>query len=170
MDANLPPLSLLPWLRHQQSLTTKLDEEVGHASLQVLQQHWVSPNYWDRQQLQLASDWVMHREIVMWFERVPCWYARTILPQATYLHDHAFFQRLQQESLGKLIFDNARVRRISLSSYAIKPQSSEYSWLDETMHGHADELWVRLSKLILDEQCPFFLVEILLPGLEGLIT
>ncbi|MFY7698150.1 MAG: chorismate--pyruvate lyase family protein [Legionella sp.] len=167
--SGLPPPSLLPWLSHQSAITTKLEEEIGPARLEILQQQWLQPNDWDRNTLQIKSLWVMHREIVMWFQREPCWYARTILPQTTYLHDPAFFQRLRQESLGKLLFDNNRIKRFSLKVYALTPQAPEYLWLDETLHERANHLWARLSQFNMDDQFPLFLLEVFLPGLERLI-
>jgi len=160
------PTILLPWLIHQGPLTDKLRREAGVARLQVLRQQWHKPDWWDKYTLQLRTDTVMHREILMWSASHPCWYARTILPQASYLHDPGFFDRLNNETLGKLIFANPRVERISLTHYPINPQLIEYYWLTAAMHGDSQQLWVRKSRFVLDGGLPFFLIEILLPGLE----
>ncbi len=165
-----PPPGLLPWLTHQGSLTEKLKETAGEAHLQVIRQVWGKPDWWDRHALKIESEMVMHREIVMWAKKEPCWYARTIIPDSSYFSDTVFFDRLQKESLGKLIFDSSKVRRLMLINYSINPSCIEYYWLTELMHCHEKEFWVRMSGYIVNERGAFFLMEILLPGLTRYIN
>ena len=156
---------LLPWLVYEQSLTNKLHATAGDARLDVLDQRWELTNAWDQNILKLNSTQVMHREILMWAFDAPCWYARTILPAATWEANTALFDRLKTEPLGHLIFDSTEVKRGSLMHYMITPASVEYSWLNELMHQGESELWVRLSEFVVNDTHSFFLVEILLPGL-----
>ncbi len=160
-----PPDRLLPWLTHQASLTEKLKNEANVAHLQVLKQAWETPDWWDKHVLNIGGELVLHREIAMWVENEPCWYARTIFPQTTYIKDAAFFDRLQNESLGQLIFGNNEVKRISLVNHTINHQSIEYHWINKWINHNADELWVRKSTFVIAELSPFFLIEIILPGL-----
>lgn len=162
---NLPPKLLKAWLEHSYSLTEKLKEEAGEARLQRLTQYWCNPDWWDKFNLSGNHKKMLHREILMWARQKPCWYARTIIPASTFQNDVSLFSRLQQESLGNLIFSNEEVKRIALIHYAINAQCIEYHWLDESMHENADILWLRLSTFSLRDHYPFFLVEILLPGL-----
>ena len=157
--------SFLPWLTYQQSITSRLQEKAGSTRLQVLGQQWESPNWWDRYVLHIESGAVLHREIVTWAGKKPCWYARSIFPAATYQAQPSFFNRLQQESLGQLIFNENKVKRVVLMHYPIGEASIEYHWLNQSMHGGVKALWVRLSAFIFNEEHPFFLIEILLPGL-----
>lgn len=174
MNHSIDPL-LLPWLCHEQFLTEKLKKTAGDARLEVLGQRWDMADDWD------CAHWagtlahqrtrVMHREIVMWAFDSPCWYARTVLPEATYLANPALFDRLQTQSLGHLIFHGTHITRVSLTSYGISAQSAEYAWLSEWMHQDTARLWVRSSEFSVLETGDthqthsFFLVEILLPGL-----
>ena len=160
-----PADGLLSWLTHQGSLTAKLKQEAGLASLQVLEQVWETPNWCDRHALNLDCELVMHREILMSAGQEPCWYARTILPQDSNLHDLEFFNRLQSEPLTQLIFDNNRVERVSLVNYATSPKSIEYHWLTHWMDITEDALWARMAVYTIDKHFPFYLIEILLPGL-----
>ena len=160
------PSSLLPWLTYQLSLTDRLQDIAGHTRLQVLRQQWVGASWWDRHVLQIESDDVLHREILMWSGLALCWYARTIIPKDTYQADSLLFSRLQNESLGALIFNESKIKRIYLQHYAINNQSIEYHWFDQSLHGASDQLWVRLSAFTINDDYPFFLIEALLPALE----
>jgi chorismate--pyruvate lyase len=111
------------------------------------------------------GDGVFCREVMLSAWDTPCWYARTMIPSATYAADPVFFQRLNQESLGVLIFNEPRVRRVSLEHYPVYPSSPEYQWVTEWLTCLASCLWVRFSRLCIDQEYPFFLVEVLLPGL-----
>ena len=160
------PSSLLPWVTHQDSLTKLLQSRAGNARLQVLGQCWESPNWWDKHVLHIEGESVLHREILMWAGKEVCWYARTIIPKATYQSGALLFERLQEESLGALIFNEPTIKRVNMSYYAISDQSIEYHWLNPLLHGSANVLWVRMSAFTLNAQLPFYLIETLLPALE----
>lgn len=162
--SKLPP-PLLPWVSCQDSLTDRLRAAAGDARLQLLKQCWEAPNWWDRQALQIESETVLHREIIMYAWDVPCWYARTIIPSTTYQADKDFFNRLKTESLGDLIFNQTKVTRVSLIHYPITKQSIEYYWLDIDMHDNEEVLWLRKSIFTIADSKPFYLIETLLPGL-----
>lgn len=159
------PPSLLPWLTYEASLTDRLQAKAGNTRLDVLGQHWESPDLWDKQVLHIKDKAVLHREIVMWASDEPCWYARTIIPQTTHDAGKAIFDRLKNESLGALIFNEDRIKRASLIHYPIDAQSIEYHWLNETMHRKAKIVWVRMSTFTIDNVFPFCLIEIMLPGI-----
>ncbi len=161
-----PPKKLLPWLHYVDFLTDKLKSEAGDARLEVLSQRWASANWWDKHALKVQDVQVMHREIVMWAFEKPCWYARSIIPISTYEADTALFDRLRKESLGHLIFNGSMIKRHGMVIYPINDQSIEYYWLTDSMRQEASELWVRLSEFMVHDRWPFFLLEILLPGLE----
>lgn len=160
-----PPSALLPWLTCQGSLTERLQDKAGNTHLDVLTQYWTPPDSWDTQVLHIEDHAVLHREILMQASYQPCWYARTIIPHATYNVGSAIFDRLENESLGMLIFNESRIQRVSLVHYPIDAQSIEYNWLTETMHEHVNPLWVRLATFTFDTEFPFYLIEIMLPGL-----
>lgn len=165
INAKAAPPSLLPWLRYQQSLTERLQGMSGDASLEVLAERWETADRWDQTMLHLGPGRIFHREIQMLAWGEPCWYARTIIPEQTFDADKPRFHRLKHESLGALIFNDAKVKRAWMTHYPIGPKSLEYLWLTKAMHGDAAELWMRLSMFVLNEHLPFFLAEILLPGL-----
>lgn len=162
--------SLLPWLKHQESLTDRLRTKAGNVHLEVLGQYWTSPNWWDKQVLHIQDEAVLHREILMWSADEPCWYARTIIPKTTYNANSEFFERLKNESLGLLIFNQPKVKRVSFVYYPIDSNSIEYHWLKEITENDSPILWVRMSIFTIEnhdstKDLPFCLVEIMLPGL-----
>ncbi len=161
-----PPSNLSSWLTCDNSLTNKLKAVTGNAKLQVLDQRWVFPDWWDKNVLKVTVEAVFHREIIMWSKKHACWFARTIIPYESYQTDAQFFNRLETESLNELIYNNPQVKRTSLLNYSINAQSLEYHWLDEPLHQNAESLWVRLSTFTLHNGFHFYLVEIFLPGLE----
>ncbi|WED44127.1 chorismate--pyruvate lyase family protein [Legionella cardiaca] len=159
-----PPKVLLPWLKHEFSLTDKLKNEVGDASLTILNQQWKNPSWWDKFALGISTSSVMHREIIMSAHGTPCWYARTIIPDSCYQKNFLFFNRLNQESLGVIIFNTPQVKRNLMLQYAINASSLEYYWLPHLpMLTESKDLWSRLSIFSLQENVFFYLVEIFLP-------
>lgn len=155
----------MPWLVCESSLTNKLTAAAGDARLEVRSQCWESADEWDLVVLKLDATEVMHREIVMSAFDIPCWYARTILPVATYHANIQLFDRLKNESLGELIFNGNQIKRASLNHHVISTQSPEYKWLNDLAPKDASELWMRLSEFKVITGHSFFLAEILLPGL-----
>ena len=158
------PSAILPWSTYQSSLTARLKVIADDARLDVLSQRWESPDAFDTAVLHLNDKSILHREILMWAWDNPCWYARTIIPSPTYHIDTVLFNRLKKESLGDLIFNEKRIKRDYLKFYAIDKLAQEYQWLNPQIHQNAETLWVRLSQFSLDDY-PFFLIEVLLPGL-----
>ena len=157
--------SWLSWLLYEDPLTERLQQNVKEARVQLIHQRWQAPDWWDTHVLQLNDDIVFHREILMCSGQEAYWYARTIIPKNTFLSDVCFFNRLQNESLSKLIFNEPKVQRIHLFHYPIDRQCIEYYWPEESLLENIDLLWARMSLLMFQETYPFFLVEMLFPTL-----
>ncbi|MGQ3887447.1 chorismate--pyruvate lyase family protein [Legionella sp. CNM-1927-20] len=166
-DKTLPPKTLFPWLTYEQSLTKRLQCIVGEApKLTVLKQHWCPVDWWDKYVVGLSEDELaLHREIIISAENKQCWYGRTIIPASTYQSYEALFARLNQESLGQLIFSNKAITRLAHKFYSITPQSIEYYWLKPIIHVNDSRLWVRLAVFTINNHAQFYLIEILLPDL-----
>ena len=173
-----PPKFLLPWINCDTFLTEKLKNKAGDARLQVLTHCWDEANEWDMKSLSIPKDPLIRREILMWAWDDICWYARTLIPSSTYHANPLLFDRLQNESLGNLIFHTTKIHRLHRVVYPIHKTSFEYSWLTERMRADADVLWVRRTTFGVQDSAPaetmneipysfsFFLVEIFLPGLS----
>ncbi|MDP1603212.1 MAG: chorismate lyase [Legionella sp.] len=164
LNVNIPR-SLLPWVIHQEALTEKLKQSAGDAQLTILNQNWMTSGWWDNHVLGLDRQVILQREILMSAGEHACWYARTIIPQSTYHIHKPIFNRLNHESLGDIIFSEPRIKRYSMINYAITPQCIEYHWLKPVFCDEDCRLWTRLAIFTIDNDSPFFLIEILLPDL-----
>jgi chorismate--pyruvate lyase len=164
-----PPDGLISWLSHNSSLTEKLKALSGEAELQVLKQSWTLPNWWDKFTLGLAVVPVIHRDILMFSGQIPCWFARTIIPNDCYQANRSFFDRLEHESLGSIVFNEPNIERIFLHHYAIDELCLEYHWLPVALQQSKAQFWSRFSIFSFPDGTCFCLVEILLPGLMSVV-
>lgn len=162
------PKNLQAWLNHRASLTEKLKRESGEAELQVLNQAWSKPNWWDKFTLGLGVAPVIHRDVLMFSQQLPTWFARTIIPQYCYEVNKQLFDRLREESLGAIVFNAPTIEREFLLHYAINEACLEYQWLPAALKDCKEPLWLRLSIFTIAKESKFYLVEILLPGLLAL--
>ena len=162
-----PPPCLLPWLSYQRYLSKKLEAKAGQTELQVIQQTWLAQaSAWDQERLALGPEAVLHRDSLILAHQRPCWFARTILPRATYDSHLSLFERLNKEPLGNLIFRTEAVQRLRLEHYSIEAGSVEYDWLPKAIDTQQKLLWLRCSTFQVKDAELFYLVEILLPDLE----
>lgn len=157
---------LTSWLNHQLSLMDKLKAVASDVHLEVLRHDWSHPDSWDQQKLKiLTKNPLLRREIIMWASAHACWYARTIIPHATYNVEDALFKQLSTEPLGELIWNHPHFKRQSMTSYLIDKESPEYHFLTPELHQNTHTLWARLSTISVHETSFMYLLEIFLPDL-----
>ncbi|MGL5742496.1 MAG: chorismate--pyruvate lyase family protein [Legionella sp.] len=161
---------LLEWLEHQASLTDKLKQTNGDAQLELLSQNWVNADWWDKNVLQIQDERVFCREIMMKSHGIPYWYAMSIIPQQCYDLDPSFFDRLKNESIKNLIFDENRVQRTHSLSYPLDNQCIEFYWVQKHIPSVAGILWARLAEFVFQEKESFYLIELILPEIETFIS
>lgn len=164
-----PPLNLISWLSYTKSLTNRLKEVSGEAKLKILLQKKIKTCWWGRYFLGVEEGEVIQRDIEVFSGQHPCWFARSIIPLSTYENNLDFFSRLANESLGEIVFNNSVVQRLSLMYYDIDCSKLEYHWLMKYGYERKDRLWGRLSVFLINKNY-FYLIEILLPALEGVAT
>ena len=156
-----PDPYILSWLTHDTSLTAKLKKVSGEASLSLLSAKWSVPDWWDKMVLKIRDERVYRREILMSSASMPCWYARTLIPESCYHLDQVFFNRLKQESLNHLIFDEDKVQRTSLFHYFINEHCIETHWLPDHFLTDPTPLWLRFSEFNFMNKATFYLCEVL---------
>lgn len=162
------PKQLQPWLAHKGSITDKLKTRVATCRLDVLNHTWEQTHAWDTQLLSLTKNTtVLHRDILMWAEGEPCWYARTILSQAVFDTEASLFKRLETTPLGELIHTHPEIQRTQIKPYLITPKMPEYVYLKQALKHSTPKapLWGRVSTFTIRNQFDFYLLEIFLPGL-----
>ena len=164
------PTSILnEWLNCESFITQKLKDLTGDATLKLLNQSLSSTNKWERKILEVDDHIVLRRDILMYSNETPCWYARTVVPESTHAANTSLFARLEHETLGHLIFFDNQITRSSIEKYSINSLSTEYSWLTPSISESSPNLWMRKSRFHIHKTWPLFLMEIYLPGLIGLI-
>lgn len=168
INENVNSEQLLEWRTHEFSLTEKLNSLIGNSQLEIIFQDWVKPNWWDNYFLNINDQSIFCREIFMKKETNYYWYARTLIPQKCFQLDEYFFNRLKKEALNNLIFNNDTVQRTRLINYPIDSQSIEFNWVNKHLKINSNVLWARLAEFLYQGKHSFYLVEILLPQLEGL--
>lgn len=158
-----PPPALLPWLIYQDSMTDRLKQINGDAQLIVLRQDWKEAGVWERHYLGLDEESLIQREILIASNQIPYWYARTLIPKNTYDNHLSLFNRLENESLGALIFSEATIRREQHLYYPVDSKSAEYAWVPESLRQGAQQFWARVAIFSVEATNYFCLIEILLP-------
>jgi chorismate-pyruvate lyase len=169
LKVQLTPL-YVEWLNYQSSLTEKLEKKTGDAQIDLLAQDWISTGWWDQKFLKLQEKMVFNREIFMKSHGIIYWYARSIIPQSCYHRAPDFFDRLKNESMKNLIFNEPRVQRLHLIHYPINQECLEFHWVKNYLHELEGILWVRFSEFSFQQRDSFYLVEIMLPQLEHLTS
>ena len=172
-----PPEKLIPWLGYEDSLTEKLKQTTGDASIQVLGYGLQRLHGWERRVLGIQEPLEFIREIVMYSRETRCWYARTIAPESTYQVHHDFFARLEKNALHVMLFQEKRAVRQSMQCYGISKKELEFAWVkpfvvpQDATHSESHlTLWVRRCSFLIGGKAPFYLVEIFLPQFLDLIT
>ncbi len=155
----------LEWINYQYPLTDKLREVNGDAQLELLSQQWLPTDMWSKSLLVIEDKTVFQREILMRSKGVIYWYARSIIPKACYELAPSFFDRLKNESIRNLIFNNDQVRRINAINYPVDQQCVEFFWVKKYIELTQETLWVRLAEFSFQQQESFYLIEIMLPAL-----
>ena len=159
---------MVSWLTHKTSITDKLKALSGDTKLLVLNNTWEQSDEWDHKNLLLPLNTeVLHRDILMWAEHQPCWYARTILPQSVYHTEKALFDSLKTKALGELIHNHPHISRTNITPYAIHTNMPEFNYLKNALKQNTPThtLWGRLSTFTIHTQFDFYLLEVFLPGI-----
>lgn len=167
--SDLCSASLQEWLMHNTSLTEKLYEKSGHTRLDVRLHEWKPRCWWSTYYLNISSYRVLTREILMYSQDQPCWYARTLIPEHTYERSKALFNRLNQLSLGKILFADFGIKRSWGRVFSLSRDDALYYWPQSYVDFDAENVWCRLAEYLTDTNEPFYLIEILLPNLMDVL-
>lgn len=153
---------LIDWLNCQTALTEKLQQLTGDARVDVLAMDWDEHNEWEAKQLGIVEGKLLRREVLILSRQMPCWYARTFVPESCYALAPEFFQRLHHQPLSELIYSQPKVKRESLCYYPLTEYSEEQNWLPKLSQQILEGgLWARLAAFSFQEKEKFFLCEIL---------
>ncbi len=135
------------WLLNEGSLTDQLVNAAGgNFRVQRLRQGWQQPLLSEQRLLKLPNrQWALVREVLLICFDQPWVYARSIIPQTTLHGSLRHLRRLQNESLGSLIFRQPGLQR-SQFELALLPSMSPY--IDVSVR-QAEPAWARRSLFII---------------------
>lgn len=120
------PVDVRPWLLDETSLTERLvRKSAGDFRVERLSQGWRKPLLSETRLLALPrGQWALVREVVLRCFDDPWVYARSVIPAATLSGRLRRLRRLQNESLGALLFRHPQLRRDSFEVAVLPPDSS----------------------------------------------
>ena len=156
----LPP-SLRPWLLDPGSLTRHLTQAAhGDFRVERLSQRWQRPHLDEQRLLGLrGGEWALVREVVLWGCGEPWVYARSVLPVRTLSGDLYRLRRLQNSSLGSLLFRQRGLTRTPFQLAQIDSRRLPPRFAADSI------LWGRRSRFELDDR-PLIVGEIFLPAFQ----
>ena len=121
------PHRVRPWLLDEGSLTERLIRASDdNFEVERLSQGWLVPTLSERKLLDIpARQWALVREVVLRCHGQAWVYARSVIPGATLSGSLRHLRRLQNQSLGTLIFQNPHLQRSSFQ-LALLPANCDY--------------------------------------------
>jgi len=157
-----PPIALLPWLLAEGSLTRLLiAASAGDFRVERIAQEWRRPALSEARLLGLpSSSRTLVREVILWGCGEPWVYGRSILPSQSLTGDLRRLRRLQNSSLGALLFQYPHLHRAPFQLAAIDGNS-----LPERIRCDAP-LWGRRSRFELQQRA-LIVSEVFLPAFQA---
>ena len=158
------PQGLKEWMHARGSLTQKIAHYSHDTRIQLIQNDWARTTWWDLHVLDIRPQTAFIREILMMVDGRPWWYARTLIPKRTFEQKSALFQQLNTTSLGNILFNDDKIRRVDLIYYPIDKNYIEYHWALKETANDPKILWSRRTVFDVNE-FPLYLMEIFLPSM-----
>ncbi len=162
------PLALRPWLLDPGSLTRHLTQEAGgDFRVERLSQQWQRPRVDEQRLLGLrGGEWALVREVVLWGRGEPWVYARSVLPVRTLTGDLYRLRRLQNSSLGSLLFRQRGLQRTPFQLTRFDARTLPSRFAAKGLYSNT-LLWGRRSRFELRGR-PLIVGEIFLPAFTPL--
>jgi chorismate--pyruvate lyase len=141
------PVAVRPWLLDESSLTERLIRKSGGAfCVERLSQRWRRPLLSETRLLGLPrGEWAMVREVVLRCFDEPWVYARSVMPVATLSGPLRRLRRLQNESLGALLFEQPGLRR---DAFEVARLAADSDYIHPAFR-QPEPAWARRSRFLL---------------------
>ncbi len=141
------PIEVRPWLLDESSLTERLIRKTdGQFRVERLSQGWRRPQPSESELLGLPhGQWALVREVALQCFDEPWVYARSVIPAATLSGRLRRLRRLQNESLGALLFQHPQLRREAFEITRLPPGSS---YIHPSLRQESPA-WARRSRFVL---------------------
>lgn len=153
------------WLWDSGSLTARLRELGGQKfTVRVVAQHWCRAMPSERVELGCERrPWSFVREVYLYCGKVPCVFARTVIPAATLRGGQRRLLHLGSKPLGELLFRDPKMERGQLEITCLMPGDTLYPRAHHQSNS-TGVLWGRRCVFWLD-QSPLLVNEFFLPNL-----
>jgi chorismate--pyruvate lyase len=175
-----PSASVAAWLEMPTSITEKAKASCHSVRLQVLSEQWVknppcTPLFKRGEtphgDCQKGADKVFVREIVMFCNEKPAWYAQTLIPEKTYERRAEQFKNLQERSISTILFTDPHIVRENFVYAYLTKSTSEYQEAIQYYRPNAQGpmpqgLWARKSVFRIDGE-PLSIMEVFFPDIFG---
>ena len=163
------PEQLKPWLLTSESLTKRLRASLPDVSINLLNANWDNTTWWDKYILNIQYERAYIRQVIISSATNQCWFARTVIPQATYEKRASLFANLSSKSLGDVLFHDKSFKRQQLAFYPVTSSDIEYHWaMAYSSHSIAKQLWVRRSVFMVEGEA-LYILEVFLPSFVKLL-
>ncbi len=161
------PENMLCWLLDSSSLTARIISACsGRFRVQVLSQHWTSPQQNEARRLAMRERQVaLVREVYLYCDDTPWVFARTVIPRSTLTGREKYLANLGNKPLGAVLFADPFMHRDQFEVACIRP--GEYLYQRATEAGRdvsPDAIWGRRSAFYLSNK-PLLVNEIFLPAI-----
>jgi chorismate--pyruvate lyase len=158
------PKPLKPWLLDTGSLTQRLITSCdGAFCVRVLNQHWARPHINESQRLRMpANEYALIREVHLLCDGEPWVFARTVIPPHTLRGPLRRLARLQNKSLGAVLFANKAIVRTGLEIAHIDKDRQIYKLATGHLPQTTQPIWGRRSVFSLHRRS-LLVSEIFLP-------
>ena len=145
------PNSLLPWLKHTQSLTEKVSH-LGHVvRVSIISEQWIGA--------------LFRRDVLIYCNEKPCWYGRTIIPFDTYQLRHKVFDGLSNTPIGTVLYYDPAIKLKRRRFFRWDKHCFDAKLRSQCHQKNKQLLWARASTFHVDKS-PIFLMEMFLPAME----
>ncbi|MEM6485264.1 MAG: chorismate lyase [Pseudomonadota bacterium] len=131
-----------PWLLDDGSLTQHLIDSGRSFSLERWQQRWEAPRLDEKRMLRMSLQaGAIVRSVILKLDQIPVVFARSVFPTSSLTGPLLRLRKLENQSLGALLFARTDMRR---SPFQITRLSGMSSYMPEHLH-QCDSAWARRS-------------------------
>ncbi|MBT9567271.1 MAG: chorismate lyase [Thiobacillus sp.] len=162
------PRTLRDWLCDKGSLTGRLKARCPRFRVVPLTSGLARPNRDEYALLRLRpGEHAYVREVLLLCDDVPVVFAHSVLPYPSLRGEWNGISRLGSRPLGEALFNDHRIRRLSLAYRNIHPDHPLFRALAPHHPVHRRKLWARRSTFCLAAQ-PLLVTEVFLPEIDSL--
>lgn len=147
------------WLETRTSITNKAKAVCKKVNLQLLSERWEEKE----------GQHTFVREIVIFCNEKPAWYAQTLIPKKTYERREVQFNNLKTQSINTILFNDPDIVREDFVFAYLTSKTSEYrqaiQYYQKVVPSTPlpDSLWARKSIFRIDGE-PLVIMEIFFPN------